>query len=336
MTTQPNSQTKAALTWTARIVRYTLHDGDTLTNVHLDVGWGVIISRSGTTPLSVRLTSSRGPINAPELYGPEAVAGKLVRTALDHDIMNQWDRGRTLWLVSREIDRDAYGRCIGEIHCEGEDLGTVMLERGLVKLCGPAKTSGHARRARGARRESHHESAPSHLPARSRAAGARLRLLGTRSAAVKPNPNLRVPCTQLRGACAPPEPPDLTIRGGAFLTLRDGASDEGVLSTLRNARTAEPLPFFPLLGTAASSRSSSSGGASHLQPKRREGSLTRVAAHSTSTRGRRLLRACSLQPDRNGVAPSAEGGATLSLSERGSILVLGFLTACGLAATVLL
>lgn len=123
------------LTWTARIVDFGVHDGDTLIRVYLDVGWGVTLSRSGTTPLSVRLTSSAGPINAPETYGPEAQAGKLVAQWLENELRC----GADVWLVSRAIDRDAYGRCIGEIHVEASDgeLGLAMLDRGLVKRCGP-------------------------------------------------------------------------------------------------------------------------------------------------------------------------------------------------------
>lgn len=126
-----------ALTWTARIVRCDVHDGDTLTNVHLDVGWGVTLSRSGTTPLSVRLTSSAGPINTPEVYGPEATAGKLVRDWLRGYLGSSED----VWLISRSLDRDAYGRCIGEVHVGGIEVGLAMLQsHGLAKRCGPGGT----------------------------------------------------------------------------------------------------------------------------------------------------------------------------------------------------
>lgn len=125
-----------SLTWIAKIVDCQVHDGDTLTRVYLDVGWGVTLSRSGTTPLSVRLTSSAGPINAPERTGIEAEAGKLVSQWLG----NALTAGAETWLVSRALDRDAYGRCIGEVHVGDRELGLRMLELGLVKRCGKAGT----------------------------------------------------------------------------------------------------------------------------------------------------------------------------------------------------
>lgn len=127
---------KKGLTWTARIVDYSIFDGDTLTRVYLDLGFGVTLSRSGTTPLSVRLTSSAGPINAPELRGHEAVAGKLVSEWLEDCLRS----GPDVWVVSKALDRDCFGRCIGEIHVGGTEVGPRMLELGLVKLCGPGGT----------------------------------------------------------------------------------------------------------------------------------------------------------------------------------------------------
>lgn len=124
------------LTWTARIVDYNVFDGDTLTRVYLDLGFGVTLSRSGTTPLSVRLTSSAGPINAPELTGLEAQAGKLVAQWLEDCLRSNGD----VWLVSRALDRDCFGRCIGELHAAGADIGARMLDLGLVKPCGPGGT----------------------------------------------------------------------------------------------------------------------------------------------------------------------------------------------------
>jgi len=125
-------------TWTARIVDFTTHDGDTLVGVKLDVGWGVLLSRSGTAPLSIRLTSSAGPINAPETTGPEAQAGKLVSWYVDGALRAAKD----LWVVSRELSRDAYGRCVGEIFMRGSDdkdyeLGLRLADLKLVKACGP-------------------------------------------------------------------------------------------------------------------------------------------------------------------------------------------------------
>ena len=128
---------KAPLTWTARIVRCDAHDGDTLTGVHIDVGWGVTLSRSGTTPLSVRLTSSAGPINAPETYGPETQAGRLVRDWLWNCLTIDKTVRDDVWLASKSLDRDAYGRCIGEIYVGGDEVGLRMLGQGLAKKCGP-------------------------------------------------------------------------------------------------------------------------------------------------------------------------------------------------------
>lgn len=133
-----------ALTWTARIVRCDVHDGDTLVNVSIDVGWRLTLSGTGTSPMSIRLTSSRGPINAPEVTGKEASVGWLVRDWLGAILsggQDAWNGGRVhtdAWLVSRALDRDAYGRVIGEVHVDGRgELGLEMLDRGLVKCCAP-------------------------------------------------------------------------------------------------------------------------------------------------------------------------------------------------------
>ena len=125
-------------TWTAKILDFRTHDGDTLTDVLLDVGWGVRLSRSGTATLSIRLTSSAGPVNAPEVTGAESQAGKLVSWYVDGALR----AAKELWVVSRELSRDAYGRCVGEVHLRGSDdhdyeLGLRLADLKLVKACGP-------------------------------------------------------------------------------------------------------------------------------------------------------------------------------------------------------
>ena len=123
-----------ATTWTAKIIQCDVHDGDTLTNVHLDVGWGVILTRCGTALLSIRLTSSLGPVNTPEVFGKETQAGLIVCEWLQRAIKQA---GTEIWLKSRSIDHDAYGRCIGEIHFADFELGKELIRLGYAKYCGP-------------------------------------------------------------------------------------------------------------------------------------------------------------------------------------------------------
>lgn len=136
-----------AQTYTGRVLRCDVHDGDTLVNVRLDVGWGVVLDKALTAPISVRLTSSAGPINAPETYGPEAAAGKLVRRwfaaqlgiGRGPSMSVEWLDLLTVgvWVRSRLIDRDAYGRCIGEVWVGDADIGARMFAEGFAKKCGP-------------------------------------------------------------------------------------------------------------------------------------------------------------------------------------------------------
>jgi endonuclease YncB( thermonuclease family) len=117
------------LTWHARIrPGFTVHDGDTLTRVELDIGWRTVLIGQ-----SIRVTSSRGPINCPEVTGQERTAGVLVR-----DAVTRWlgDPGE-LWLRSHALSRDAYGRTIGEVWCGEHELGAWLLEQGLAIACGP-------------------------------------------------------------------------------------------------------------------------------------------------------------------------------------------------------
>ena len=132
----PKQKKPPVLTWHARIVDCLVHDGDTLTRVHLDVGWGIMLSRTGTTPMSIRLTSSVGPVNAPETTGAESVAGKLVRDWVQAFLLD----GDEKWLISRSIDRDVHGRTVGEVHVGGCELGLRMLNLGLAKMCKPDGT----------------------------------------------------------------------------------------------------------------------------------------------------------------------------------------------------
>lgn len=118
------------LTWHARILPgYTTHDGDTLTRVTLDLGWHLHAADQ-----SIRLTSSIGPINAPEVTGEEKVAGILVRNWVD-----RWLREPgALWLRSRSIDKDSRGRTVGEVWCGDHELGAALLDAGLAKFCEPS------------------------------------------------------------------------------------------------------------------------------------------------------------------------------------------------------
>lgn len=132
------------LTWHAVLLPgYRVHDGDTLCDCTLDLGW-----RTAQLDADVRLTSSHGPINAPEVTGREKPAGMLVRAAVA-----SWldDAGPDrIWLRSRAIDdrgrhaEDSRGRTVAEVwtHQNGEDLelGAWLLEHGLAKFCEPNGT----------------------------------------------------------------------------------------------------------------------------------------------------------------------------------------------------
>lgn len=127
-------------TWNARIIRCSVHDGDTLTNCSFDIGWHAALMHQ-----SVRLTSSVGPINAPEVTGVEATAGQYVRRwfaaqlgrakgpKLDLDWLDISVGG--IWIVSHELSKDVYGRTIGEIRVNDVDIGKLMLEKGFAKSC---------------------------------------------------------------------------------------------------------------------------------------------------------------------------------------------------------
>lgn len=125
-----------SMTWQAVILPgFEVYDGDTLTKVTLDIGW-----RSAQLGQSIRLTSSRGAINCPEVTGREKSAGLLVR-----DAVRRWiaEPGGRLWLRSRAINvrgdhaEDSRGRTVGEIWCDGQELGAWLLEQKLAKFSGP-------------------------------------------------------------------------------------------------------------------------------------------------------------------------------------------------------
>ena len=129
------------LTWQARVIEYCVYNGDTLTDCLLDLGWHQ--ARMGE---SVRLTSSLGPINAPEVTGAEAPAGKLVRRAVDAWLMESGVS--SIWLRSRAINvrgdhaEDSRGRTVAEVWVtqDGQEyeLGAWLLENRLVKMCEPS------------------------------------------------------------------------------------------------------------------------------------------------------------------------------------------------------
>ena len=119
------------------------HDGDTTqADTELDIGWG----RTHTGPL--RLTSSRGPINLPEVTGSERPAGELALR-----VVERWTQDHAaddLWAVSHEWMRDARGRTIAEVWARPKatrhgapaatppvELGAYLLDHHLAKFCEP-------------------------------------------------------------------------------------------------------------------------------------------------------------------------------------------------------
>lgn len=119
-------------TWKARLVDWHVHDGDTLTRATLDIGWRVHL-----TGQSVRVTWSEGPINCPEVTGRERKAGLIVRDAVAGWLTSRMTSAG-LWVVSRSIDRDAYGRTIGEIHSGPHEFASWLMGRGYAKPCEPS------------------------------------------------------------------------------------------------------------------------------------------------------------------------------------------------------
>lgn len=129
-------------TWKARLIGpVNAHDGDTITAYALDLGWGVAHHGGGTRGVRIRLTSSRGPINAPEVTGVECAAGLVVR-----NWVRRW-LARCIvpagvWVLSRELERgqharDVYGRTVGELWSGAEELGAELLAMRYAKPCGP-------------------------------------------------------------------------------------------------------------------------------------------------------------------------------------------------------
>ncbi len=96
----------------------TVHDGDTLNNALVDLGWDTL------RRVDLRLVG----LDTPEVTGPNKAVGLLVR---DHVI--GWIAKRTGLLVE-STSLDKYGRSLAILHAsEGETLNAYLLRTGTAR-----------------------------------------------------------------------------------------------------------------------------------------------------------------------------------------------------------
>jgi endonuclease YncB( thermonuclease family) len=109
-----------------------VHDGDTITDYEIDLGFGIGFRRRRGEKDSIRLAN----LNAPELWED---GGKKSRAFLKQL------EGREVWVRSFKVplrSRDHYGRYVFEIYAPGElfglkvkevNVGSRMISMGLAK-----------------------------------------------------------------------------------------------------------------------------------------------------------------------------------------------------------
>jgi micrococcal nuclease len=95
-----------------------VYDGDTVT-VDIDLGMGVWLHKK-----NIRLFG----IDAPEMRGPEKEEGKKSRDWLREKIL-----GKEIILKTVKDKTGKYGRIIGEIWFEHENINDLLVENGLAK-----------------------------------------------------------------------------------------------------------------------------------------------------------------------------------------------------------
>ena len=113
----------------AKVLAFSVHDGDTVVGCTLDLGWGTKISKSPLWNGALRLTSRSGPVNAPEVTGDEKPAGLVVLRQVE-----QLLGGAPFWIETPSLARDSRGRIPSIWILPGcVDVGQQLLTDGWVK-----------------------------------------------------------------------------------------------------------------------------------------------------------------------------------------------------------
>ena len=95
-----------------------VYDGDTIT-VDFDLGFGILIRKQ-----KIRLLG----INTPELRGPEKPQGIISRDALRQRIL-----GKVVTIKTSKDKKGKYGRWLGEVFVEDENINKWLLKEGYAK-----------------------------------------------------------------------------------------------------------------------------------------------------------------------------------------------------------
>jgi len=101
--------------YTAKVVK--VYDGDTIT-VDFDLGFGIILRGQ-----KIRLSG----INTPEVRGEEKVEGIQSRDILRKRILN-----KTVTIKTSKDKKGKYGRWLGEIYFEAENINEWLISEGLA------------------------------------------------------------------------------------------------------------------------------------------------------------------------------------------------------------
>ena len=95
-----------------------VYDGDTIT-VDFDLGFGILIRKQ-----KIRLLG----INTPEIRGPEKPQGIISRDALRQRIL-----GKVETIKTSKDKKGKYGRWLGEVFMEEENINKWLLKEGYAK-----------------------------------------------------------------------------------------------------------------------------------------------------------------------------------------------------------
>ena len=95
-----------------------VYDGDTIT-VDFDLGFGILIRKQ-----KIRLLG----INTPEVRGPEKPQGIISRNALRQRIL-----GKVVTIKTSKDKKGKYGRWLGEVFMEEENINQWLLKEGYAK-----------------------------------------------------------------------------------------------------------------------------------------------------------------------------------------------------------
>tara|TARA_R100000008_G_C3537761_1_gene143037 strand:+ start:158 stop:487 length:330 start_codon:yes stop_codon:yes gene_type:complete len=100
----------------AKVVK--VYDGDTIT-VDFDLGFGIILQGQ-----KIRLLG----INTPEVRGEEKIEGIHSRDCLRERIF-----GKTVTIKTHKDKKGKYGRWLGEVYLEDENINEWLISEGLAK-----------------------------------------------------------------------------------------------------------------------------------------------------------------------------------------------------------